>query len=502
MGRGVLKNEVAGARAAAISAPADAIPLFRGGGVEELAVARSAFLPGSDGTKAFREVRNRSFAQVRLRSYATLLFLDLAAIAAGFVIANLLRFKGEPFAITGLQYIATFAPMFLALSFTGGAYSVEVLEQPRRGLARVLKAIVLATFALLLGFFYTKTSGEMSRAVFGIGVLVSALVLLTTRYLYGLHLGNRNGWKFQNEILLVDGTAVLPPPSGTVLYAESAGLTPYANDPELADRVGQLLGGSDRIVLACSPERRGLWLKILKGVGVDVEVLTPELDQLGGLGFRKTDNGSAVLIAAGPLGFRDRIVKRALDLSVAALLLVLLAPVMLLAAAAIKLTSEGPVFFRQQRIGRGNHPFEVLKFRTMRVDACDHHGARSASRTDDRVTTVGAVLRHTSIDELPQLLNVLQGNMSIVGPRPHAVGSTAENDLFWDVDDRYWQRGAVKPGITGLAQIRGFRGATGTRKDLTDRVQSDLEYLANWSVWRDFGIILRTIKVLVHPNAF
>jgi lipopolysaccharide/colanic/teichoic acid biosynthesis glycosyltransferase len=118
------------------------------------------------------------------------------------------------------------------------------------------------------------------------------------------------------------------------------------------------------------------------------------------------------------------------------------------------------------------------------------------------VTTVGAVLRHTSLDELPQLLNVLKGEMSIVGPRPHAVGSTAENDFFWNIDDRYWQRGAVKPGITGLAQIRGFRGATGTRKDLTDRVQADLEYLADWSIWKDIAIILRTIRVVVHPNAF
>jgi lipopolysaccharide/colanic/teichoic acid biosynthesis glycosyltransferase len=241
---------------------------------------------------------------------------------------------------------------------------------------------------------------------------------------------------------------------------------------------------------------------VLKGVGVDVEVLTPELDQLGALGLRNTGAGAAVLVAAGPLGLRDRMVKRTLDVIVAMALLVLLAPLMLLTAAAIKTSSEGPVFFRQRRIGRGNHPFEVLKFRTMRLDACDANGARSASRDDDRVTTVGAVLRQTSVDELPQLLNVLKGEMSIVGPRPHAVGSTAENDFFWNIDDRYWQRGAVKPGITGLAQIRGFRGATGTRKDLTDRVQSDLEYLADWSIWKDLAIILRTIRVLAHPNAF
>lgn len=442
-----------------------------------------------------------SLAQLRLRSYIALLLIDVISVPCAFLGANLVRFR-EPFATAGLQYIVDLEPVFLALAFTGGAYAVEVLQRPRTGVVRVLRALALASFALLLGFFYTRTSIVMSRAVFGIGIILGAAFTAGARYVFGVGNGKRHDWKFLNEVLLVDGTAVLPPPSGTVLYAESAGLTPYGNDPDLADRVGQLLKGSDRIILACHAERRGLWLKMLKGVGVDVEVLTPELDQLGALGFRNTANGPAVLIAAGPLGLRDRIVKRALDLVVAVCLLIFLAPLMLVTAAAIKATSEGPVFFCQRRLGRGNHPFEVLKFRTMRVDACDSHGITSASRSDCRVTPVGAVLRQTSIDELPQLLNVLRGDMSIVGPRPHALGSTAEDDVFWNIDDRYWQRGAVKPGITGLAQVRGFRGATGTRRDLTQRIQSDLEYLANWSVWKDVRIMLQTARVLVHPNAF
>jgi lipopolysaccharide/colanic/teichoic acid biosynthesis glycosyltransferase len=438
---------------------------------------------------------------LRLRSYVALLLIDVICIVCAFGAANFLRF-GKPFAPAGLQCIADLAPVFLALTFTGGAYAVEVLQHPRTGILRALRALALAAFALLLGFFYTKTSTVMSRAVFGLGVVLGATFIVSARYLFGLSHGRRHGWTFLNEVILVDGTAVLPPPSGTVLYAESAGLTPYGNDPDLADRVGQLLKGSDRIILACSAERRGLWLKMLKGVGVDVEVLTPELDHLGALGFRNTANGAAVLIAAGPLGLRDRIVKRTLDLFVAVGLLILLAPLMLVTAVTVKATSEGPVFFRQRRLGRGNHPFEVLKFRTMRVDACDSGGITSTSRNDCRLTPIGALLRQTSIDELPQLLNVLRGDMSIVGPRPHALGSTAEDDVFWNIDDRYWQRGAVKPGITGLAQVRGLRGATGTRRDLTDRIQSDLEYLANWSVWKDVGIILKTARVLVHPNAF
>jgi exopolysaccharide biosynthesis polyprenyl glycosylphosphotransferase len=500
MSGGTLENNrISQAGAIPAALPVEPSALFRDTTIEEPLIAPSPSVHAPQ-FEAQPWLRPHSLAQLRVRSYAALLLIDIVSIASGFLVANVVRF-GDPLAKVGLQYSVDLGAIFLAISFSSGAYSVEVLEHPRQGLVRVLKAMALASFALLLGLFYTKSSAAMSRAVFGIGVVMGTGFIATARYAFGLQLGKRNQWKFQNEILLVDNT-IVSVPSETALYAERFGISPYDNDPNFADRVGELLKGADHIVLACSPERRAPWLKVLKGVGVDVEVLTPELDRIGALGFRNTGAGAAVLVAAGPLGLRDRVVKRTLDLGVAVTLLLLLAPLMLLTAVAIKCTSDGPVFFRQRRIGRGNHPFEVLKFRTMKSDACDANGARSASRDDDRVTTVGAVLRQTSLDELPQLLNVLRGEMSIVGPRPHAVGSTAENDFFWNIDDRYWQRGAVKPGITGLAQIRGLRGATGTRKDLTDRVQSDLEYLADWSIWKDIAIILRTIRVLAHPNAF
>jgi lipopolysaccharide/colanic/teichoic acid biosynthesis glycosyltransferase len=118
------------------------------------------------------------------------------------------------------------------------------------------------------------------------------------------------------------------------------------------------------------------------------------------------------------------------------------------------------------------------------------------------MTKVGKFIRRTSLDELPQLINVIAGDMSIVGPRPHALGSTAEDALFWKIDERYFHRHAVKPGMTGLAQIRGFRGATVRRHDLTNRLQSDLEYLCEWTIWRDLKIIIATFGVILHPNAF
>jgi lipopolysaccharide/colanic/teichoic acid biosynthesis glycosyltransferase len=214
------------------------------------------------------------------------------------------------------------------------------------------------------------------------------------------------------------------------------------------------------------------------------------------------DGHTTLVVSAGPLNFRQRATKRAFDLALTVPALLILLPVLLLIAVAIKLESRGPVFFRQPRVGHGNGLFEIFKFRTMRAERTDVNGNQSASRDDDRVTRVGRLLRRTSVDELPQLINVLLGSMSIVGPRPHALGSLAGDQLFWHVDERYWQRHALKPGITGLAQVRGHRGATHTREHLTSRLQADLEYMTGWSLWRDISIVLRTAKVLVHPDAY
>ena len=466
--------------------------------------ARPALPAGFHGPSPGRAVQPKIPAPlegVRLRSYATLLLIDVLAVAGGFLIANALWF-GDAFAEAGLNYMAMFLPVFLAIAFSQNAYSVDALESPRVGVFKALRALAVAGCALLLALFYAKISAVMSRAVFGMGLVSAATLLVLMRHRFGHLLGRRHCWRFQNDVLLVDHATPAPDHATDIVYAADAGLNPLRNDPAMADRIGGLLGGYDRVILNCSPERRMLWVRYLKGLGIDVEVLTPELDYLGALSLRRSESGSAVLVAAGPLGVRERFVKRGLDVAVATAMMIFFAPLFLCVALLIKADSPGPVLFRQWRLGRGNRPFQLLKFRTMRTEACDAAGVQSASRNDSRVTKIGALLRRTSIDELPQLWNVLRGDMSIVGPRPHAVCSTAEDDLFWDIDDRYWHRGAVKPGLTGLAQVRGFRGATSTRKDLTDRVQADLEYLANWSVATDLTIIARTLRVLVHPNAY
>jgi polysaccharide biosynthesis protein PslA len=144
----------------------------------------------------------------------------------------------------------------------------------------------------------------------------------------------------------------------------------------------------------------------------------------------------------------------------------------------------------------------MLKFRSMKREGADPAGSISTARDDDRMTRVGRFIRRTSIDELPQLINVLRGDMSLVGPRPHAIGSQAGDKLFWEVDSRYWQRHSLKPGLSGLAQVRGFRGATEHESDLANRLNADLEYLEGWTIWRDLRIIWLTLRVIVHDRAY
>jgi lipopolysaccharide/colanic/teichoic acid biosynthesis glycosyltransferase len=179
-------------------------------------------------------------------------------------------------------------------------------------------------------------------------------------------------------------------------------------------------------------------------------------------------------------------------------------PIMLITAIAIKLDSRGPVLFKQKRYGFNNELIEVYKFRSMYVDQCDATASRLVQKGDPRVTKVGAFIRKTSIDELPQLFNVVfKGNLSLVGPRPHAVHAKAENRLYDEAVDGYFARHRVKPGITGWAQISGWRGETDTHEKIQRRVEHDLYYIENWSVLFDLFILAKTpIALAKTENAY
>jgi putative colanic acid biosysnthesis UDP-glucose lipid carrier transferase len=211
-------------------------------------------------------------------------------------------------------------------------------------------------------------------------------------------------------------------------------------------------------------------------------------------------NGMPVVgVCDTPFSGVDGLIKRASDIVLASLVLVLIAPLLVALAAAVKLTSPGPVIFRQRRYGLDGDEITVYKFRTMRVTE-DGVEIRQCGRGDPRVTPLGAFMRRTSLDELPQFINVLQGRMSIVGPRPHAV---AHNEMYRKLIKGYMQRHKVRPGITGWAQVNGLRGETQTIERMKARVEYDLDYLRNWSLRFDLLIIARTIWVVLRgQNAY
>ncbi|OQP83948.1 exopolysaccharide biosynthesis protein [Rhizobium rhizosphaerae] len=186
--------------------------------------------------------------------------------------------------------------------------------------------------------------------------------------------------------------------------------------------------------------------------------------------------------------------KRAMDIVVSLSALIVLAPVLLLVCLAIKLDSRGPIFFSQERWGRNCTKIRVLKFRSMRTDLCDVTGVAQTVKNDPRITRVGAFLRKSNIDELPQLINVLKGDMSLVGPRCHAIGMLAAGILYEDLCPNYHQRHAMRPGMTGMAQMRGLRGPTDRASKARARVASDLYYVNNFNIMLDIRIILGTIR--------
>jgi Undecaprenyl-phosphate glucose phosphotransferase len=193
-----------------------------------------------------------------------------------------------------------------------------------------------------------------------------------------------------------------------------------------------------------------------------------------------------------PIANWDFVIKSAFDKILSAFLLVLLSPLMLAIAVAVKLESSGSIFFRQTRYGFNNEPIEVLKFRSMYTNAADAAASRLVTKGDPRVTRVGRFIRKTSLDELPQLFNVLRGDLSLVGPRPHAPAAKADDRLYTDVVALYFARHKVKPGMTGWAQINGWRGETDTSEKIEKRVEHDLYYIENWSVLFDLYILALT----------
>ena len=433
--------------------------------------------------------------------YLLLAVSDASVLLVAHLAAGALRF-GDALAGEAIKLAAAQLLLFGGSAFATNAYSVPVLLRPAESIKRALKALVGALTAAVFLIFLLQVGTQVSRFTFAAAALFAVVGLIPSRWIVTRSAAAWLGGEPYDVVVIADGDHLAAPDGCTIFFGGSEGLDPGSQSAAAFDRLGRVVERADRVIVACPPERRGLWASALQGANVQAEVVAPELAGLRPLGIAHHRDAPTMIVARAPLSWRDRMLKRGFDVAVATTVLVLLAPVLLAVAAAIRLADGGPVLFRQRRIGRHNRQFDVLKFRTMRVDGADADGHRSTIRDDERVTTVGRWLRATSLDELPQLVNVLRGEMSMVGPRPHAVGSRAEDRLFWEVDPRYWHRHAIRPGVTGLAQVRGFRGATAFEADLRDRLHADLEYRNNWSIWRDIAILLRTAPVLFHRNAF
>lgn len=439
-------------------------------------------------------------ATIKLRTFSYPIAFDTLCIAASFSVVSVLR--GRFFSETSWAFVlALILPFYLLIALNSKVYSVRLLNDPLQAVGRTVKAYLIAVAMMTLASFYLKAT-ELPRLTVALGSALSILSLAVSRYYFVRHRKEIVGGEPYSMALIWEPDQPIPPIDFSIRIAAQGFIDPERHDPMMYDRLATALNGIHNVVVSCHPDRRSAWTHALKGACIQSEILMPELQSLAPLAVNIHGSMTALVVSHGPLNLVDRAIKRAFDLAIAVPTLVLMSPLFLVVALCIKLESKGPVFFRQNRIGRSNRVFRVFKFRSMTVAGTDSYGSRSASREDDRITRVGKFIRRTSIDELPQLLNVLSGTMSIVGPRPHALGSRAADKLFWEVDPRYWHRHAAKPGLTGLAQVRGYRGATIIEDDLRNRLQADLEYLDTWSIWRDVKIIVLTFQVMIHKNAF
>jgi Undecaprenyl-phosphate glucose phosphotransferase len=341
-------------------------------------------------------------------------------------------------------------------------------------------ALVLIRAALHLQLYKWQRDGRLSRGVvvYGLGPIGQQLL---ARFKYGKASGVRVFGVFDDVLPRVPTYCCGVPFLGDIdalqafVRSNPVDAVIVALPCGTKDRMGRIL---DR--LATLPVDVRLCLAAVASEGVE-----PSLDEIGGLPLLR--------IADRPLSDLQRIAKALEDRVLGSIILVSILPVMLAIALLIKLDTRGPVLFRQRRYGFNNQLIEVFKFRTMHHDRTDRDAEQLTCRNDLRVTRVGSFLRRTSLDELPQFFNVVRGEMSIVGPRPHACRAKAEGVLYQDAVRNYSARHRVKPGITGLAQVNGWRGETRTVEQIQKRVENDLAYIDNWSLWLDAKIIAKTI---------
>ena len=412
--------------------------------------------------------------------------------------------------------------LYVILCFADNQYDLLGPEWNEHCRSRGGAAIGLAfAFLLTIGFVVDNLDGY-SRGTF-IAQLIAALVAQITARTILWQVVNqarqRGRWRRESmAVLIMPGARGIGDVQGR-LSARHEQIVRTYNLPSMSDRLegGEVLDAQlaeirrecrtlriDAILILFGADNMGVVthaVAALLELPARLQLLPIEMT-----GFmRRSRIGSCgqlrvLELLCGPSSLRDRLLKRGFDVAVAVGLLALLWPLFLVVAILIKLDTPGPVFFRQTRLGFNNDPIDVWKFRSMTTfnDSTDEF--RQAVRNDPRVTRVGRFIRQANIDELPQLINVLKGEMAMVGPRPHAV---AHNDLFANQIRGMFRRHNVKPGITGWAQVNGFRGETDTFEKMQNRIEHDLYYVDNWSFFFDLKIMIMTVVLKrAYTNAY
>ncbi len=452
----------------------------------------------------------------------TICFLvaDLLVAAASWVLAYLIRFSlPAPLGVPPFAWCLRGLPLILLLTMLScrrsGLYRLHRLRQLRQELPGILQANALLFLLLIAITFFRRDPYESRLALAMFLVLNIAGMTVARRAAWSMvHALRRRGFN-PSPALIIGSGRTAQKLACTLRENAWTGLEPIGYvDRTCKARIGELsvLGRFEDLprliedhqvayVFVALPLKRyneiTQAMKYLSDALVDVR-LVPDVPQLAAMSLKVSELGDMPIVSLreNPHDGLNRLIKRAMDLAISATALVVLSPLFLLIALLIKLTSRGPVFYRQERASLGGEPFQMLKFRSMRVDAEDRTGPVWASPDDDRRTPIGRFLRETSLDELPQLINVLRGEMSIVGPRPERPYFIKR---FRNTVPHYMLRHVVKAGITGWAQIHGWRGNTSLRK----RVQYDLYYIANWSPWLDLQIMFLTLfRGMVSRNAY
>ena len=435
----------------------------------------------------------------------------------------------------GLQGIGWFMPLQLAMVVAvtlvtlklRWAYTIPALRNPVRQTSDLLVALLFALGCLIVSGVLADQDMPALRTWAFAWLLAALAAGAASRLLIGhvISAWTREGRLSRRAVIVGGGK----PTYDLIRRLDRPGNSPIQilgifddrdnnRSPEMVDRYCKL-GRFDDLVDFCREQRVDLLIIALPATAEDriLHILKklwvlPIDVRIAALGAKLKLRSRAynfigdvpfLPVFDKPMSDWNVALKAMEDRVLSALGLLLLSPVLALIALAVKLDSKGPVLFRQNRHGLNNQSISVYKFRSMYVDQCDFAAARQVTRGDPRVTRVGAFLRRTSLDELPQLFNVLRGELSLVGPRPHALQAKAGGRVYDEVVEGYFARHKVKPGITGWAQVSGWRGETDTVEKIEQRVAHDLFYIENWSAWFDLRILLMTpVSLVTGRNAY